>query len=71
MKHTHKRILSIFAAAALTICSLPKSTPVLLRPAIAANAADTSGACGENANWEYDTETNTLTISGTGEINDY
>ena len=40
MKHTPKRILSIFAAAALTICSLPQSTPLLLRPAITASAAN-------------------------------
>ena len=71
MKHTRKRILSILAAAALSLCSLPQSTPLLLRPAITASAAETSGTCGENVNWVYDEETKTLTISGTGDMTDY
>ncbi len=35
MKHTHKRIMSIFAAAALTVCALPQQ--IVLK----ANAAGT------------------------------
>ena len=31
----------------------------------------TSGTCGENVTWEYDMSTKTLTISGTGEMEDY
>ncbi|MBP5366455.1 MAG: leucine-rich repeat protein [Bacteroidales bacterium] len=31
----------------------------------------TSGKCGENAMWNYDEETGTLTISGTGDMYDY
>lgn len=31
----------------------------------------TSGTCGENAFWEYDDSTGTLTISGTGNMDDY
>ena len=31
----------------------------------------TSGQCGDNAHWEYDAATKTLTISGTGAIEDY
>ncbi len=30
-----------------------------------------SGTCGENANWEFDPETGTLTVSGTGAMQDY
>ena len=30
-----------------------------------------SGTCGENLTWEYDDATGTLTISGTGPIDDY
>jgi hypothetical protein len=33
------------------------------------NAQATSGSCGDNATWSY--ESTTLTISGTGEMNDY
>ena len=29
------------------------------------------GFCGENLTWEYDTETKTLTISGTGNMSNY
>lgn len=36
-----------------------------------ANAAEFSGTCGENVTWEYDEETNTLYISGTGEMDDF
>lgn len=35
-----------------------------------ATAAD-SGKCGENVYWSYDSDTGTLTISGTGEMQDY
>ncbi|MBO4927581.1 MAG: leucine-rich repeat domain-containing protein [Clostridiales bacterium] len=31
----------------------------------------TSGACGENATWSYDLETDTLTIGGSGKMYDY
>ena len=31
----------------------------------------TSGTCGENLTWTFDRETSTLTISGTGEMDDY
>ena len=34
-------------------------------------AGATSGTCGENATWNYDTYTCTLTISGSGNLNDY
>lgn len=33
--------------------------------------AATSGTCGDSAQWYYDAETTTLTISGTGAINNY
>ena len=41
MKHSQKQILSVLAAAALTVCSLPQNTPLhLLRPALTASAED-------------------------------
>ncbi len=35
---------------------------------ITVNAEETSGKCGDNVFWSYDNETNTLTISGTGDM---
>ena len=34
-------------------------------------SAQTSGSCGDNATWSFDTESQTLTISGTGAMADY
>ena len=34
-------------------------------------ATETSGTCGENVTWFYDTDTKTLTISGSGAMADY
>ena len=40
-----------------------------LVPALAADGqSPTTGSCGDNATWSYDTESKTLTISGTGEF---
>lgn len=40
-----------------------------LVPALAADGqSPTTGSCGDNATWSYDTESETLTISGTGEF---
>ncbi len=39
--------------------------------AITVSAATYSGTCGENVTWSLDTETGTLTISGTGEMYGY
>ena len=44
-------------------------TILMLLPLVA--MADDSGKCGENLTWTYKEATKTLTISGTGEMNDY
>ena len=69
MKHTRKRILCFLAAAAVTACALPQSTP-LLRPAVTVSAAESSGTCGENLTWTLDSG-GTLRISGEGKMTDY
>ena len=38
----------------------------MLQPLLA--SADANGTCGENLTWSYVESTNTLTISGTGEM---
>ena len=45
------------------------STSLLLSVCFSVNAQETSGSCGENATWTY--ESTTLTVSGTGEMYDY
>ena len=45
------------------------STSLLLSVCFSVNAQETSGSCGENATWTY--ESTTLTISGTGAMADY
>ncbi|MBQ7715024.1 MAG: InlB B-repeat-containing protein, partial [Clostridia bacterium] len=39
--------------------------------AIHVSAETTSGTCGDDLTWEFDTETGTLTISGSGPMTDY
>ena len=57
-----KRLLSTLLALAMALTLLPGT-------ALAAEA--TSGKCGDNANWSYNANTGTLTISGTGAMYDY
>lgn len=57
-----KRIISILLAVCLIFGLLPVGV-------FAANP--TSGICGPNAKWSYDSSTKTLTISGSGTMDDY
>ena len=57
-----KRLLAVLLVLCVTFILLP----------IPARAeVETSGSCGENARWSFDETTNTLTISGYGEMEDY
>ena len=38
---------------------------------ITASAEKPSGTCGEHLNWEFDSETQTLTITGNGPMDDF
>lgn len=42
-----------------------------LLPAVTASADTTSGTCGDNVTWTYDSDTKTLTLSGTGATDNY
>ena len=57
-----KRICSLFLVFALMMTLLP--TTVFA-------AASTSGTCGNSAMWSFDSATGTLTISGSGRMDDY
>ena len=57
-----------FCAALMTAAAAVPVTPVTV---FAEDEAPTSGKCGENLTWNYDTETKTLTISGTGDMENY
>ena len=59
-----KRILSILLALALLCAILPTAS-------LRASAATTSGTCGDNLIWSFDSSTGTLTIEGSGKMNDY
>ena len=54
------KVLSIILAIMMVVATVP----------ITATAA-TSGTCGENVYWNFDEDTGTLTISGTGKMDDY
>ena len=58
-----KRMLALVLTVILVLTLLPVT-------ALAETAA-ASGSCGENLTWTYDDATDTLTISGTGEMEDY
>lgn len=60
MKNSHKRILSIAMVSAMSLCALPQSSAILLRPAIVACAADE-----EDITVNYDVKDDgTLKITG-------
>ena len=58
-----KKILTLSAILIIAICSMIFC--------ISASAEVYEGTCGAAATWSLDTETKTLTISGTGEMYDY
>ena len=57
-----KKLLSFLICTALILSIIP--TAVFA-------AGETSGKCGDNLTWSYNTETKTLTISGTGDMYGY
>ena len=59
---TTKKFLAIILAILMVVTIIPLT---------AGAAAATSGTCGENLTWNFDTSTGTLTISGSGDMRNY
>ena len=55
----------------ITALALSVLMVLTILPATAMAAAPTSGQCGEHVTWSYDTATQTLTIRGTGPMDNY
>ena len=58
------RIMSILLALALLCAILPAAT-------VRASAETTSGTCGDNLTWSFDSATGTLTIQGSGGMDNF
>ncbi len=73
MKRTFKKSISLFLATLIFIGTLVFGIGGWSGLTVNVNAEDaaTSGKCGDNLTWNFDESTNTLTISGTGEMWDY
>ena len=72
MKRLCKKLTAAVLAAAMMTCAVPCAFGGmrLPEPAVTASAAETeaptSGTCGNNLTWTFDTATGTLTIEGSG-----
>ena len=78
MKKGIKRILSAFLAAVMVVCAAPLSGFVgldfdlgWLDFSTKSSAFDSSGSCGENVTYTFDEDSDLLTISGTGDMQNY
>lgn len=60
-----KRIASMFLALVLVLSVLPVGAIQTVA------AAATSGSCGKNAKWAFDSATGTLSVTGSGAMSDY
>ena len=78
MKKIFKRVLTVMLTAIMLLTAAPLSGFVgldidfgWLNFSTKASALDSSGSCGENVTYTFDSETGLLTISGTGDMCDF
>ncbi len=77
MKKSIIKVFSVILVVVLTLTSAPLSgfvgleLPEWLDFSIMSKASTTSGSCGSNLTWTYNTSKFLLTISGTGKMYDY
>ncbi len=64
----NKKLLRLIFTTVIILATLTAVAIILTLPA---SAASYSGTCGENLQWELDTETGVLNITGTGEMYNY
>lgn len=72
MKRIFKKSLSVLLAVSMVFGTVAFGITDVNWSEFAIEAkAATSGACGYNLTWDYDSETNTITFHGTGDMFDY
>ncbi|MGN0606860.1 MAG: leucine-rich repeat domain-containing protein, partial [Oscillospiraceae bacterium] len=70
MKKYIRKTIAYICAAALAGTAVTPDLPKI-ENIISAENISASGSCGENCTWSFDETTETLTISGSGDMNDY
>lgn len=65
-----KKYLAILGAAVLGFSGVSAAMPASFAVYAEEEIAPTSGTCGANLTWSYDTDSATLTFSGTGDMDD-
>ncbi len=78
MKNSYKKIISVVLTIIILLTAAPMSGFVGLKLNLEwldfstkSSALAATGQCGDNVYWTFDEFTGTLTISGTGEMEDY
>ena len=63
--------LAVLCAGCLAFAGIAPVFPAETAVYAAETEAPTSGTCGENLTWNFDEATGTLTIEGSGRMEDY
>ncbi|MDE6834595.1 MAG: leucine-rich repeat protein [Ruminococcus sp.] len=69
-----KKLLAVLSALCMMTTNINAGHDFIVADAVGTTKSSEtlySGSCGENAVWSFDTESGTLTISGSGDMNNY